>query len=205
MFKNRIDAGLRLAKKLESYKNQDAVILAIPRGGVPIGKVIAKSLGLPLDITLSKKISHPNRKEYAIGAVSLETQIIDKSTGVSEKYIEEEIIKIRGLLHQRYQKYYQGNTPETLVDKIVIIVDDGIATGYTMETTINLVRQHHPKKIVVAIPVAAPDSLQRLENETSVEEIICDHIPQEFFSVGRFYEDFSQVSDDEVVELFMEV
>ena len=204
MFKNRKEAGRHLAKKLWHFKNQKAVVLAIPRGGVPIGKVVAQKLNLPLDIALSKKISHPTMKEYAIGAVSLETEIIDESIEASQKYIEQEVKKIRELLRQRYKKYYQGRTPESLAGKIVIIVDDGIATGYTMENTINLVRQQHPKKIVVAVPVAAHDSLQRLEEETSVDVIICLHIPKDFFSVGRFYEDFSQVSDDDVVELLSE-
>jgi len=201
MFKNRIDAGYHLARELKQYKNQNAVVLAIPRGGVPLGKVVAEELNLPLDIALSKKLSHPEMKEYAIGAVSLETQIINESIEASEKYIEEETKKIRELLRQRYEQYYQGRTPESLADKIVIIVDDGIATGYTMENTINLVRQHHPKKIIVAVPVAAPRSVQRLEEDTSVDELICILTPKDFRSVGRFYDDFSQVSDDEVVEI----
>jgi len=133
--------------------------------------------------------------------VSLETEIIDQSIEASDKYIEEEIKEIRELLRQRYKKYYQGRTPESLVDKIVIIVDDGIATGYTIETTINLVRLHHPKKIVVAVPVAAPSSLRRLKKDTTVDELICLHAPMDFFSVGRFYNDFQQVSDEEVVEM----
>ncbi len=201
MFKNRFAAGYILAEKLRKYKNQDAVILAIPRGGVPVGKAIADELNLPLDVALSKKIRHPIRREYAIGAVSLETEIINESIEASGKYLEEEIKNIREKLRQKYNKYYQGRTPESLVDKIVVIVDDGIATGYTMENTINLVRLHHPKKIVVAIPVAAPSSLIRLSEDTSVDEIICIDSPLRFLAVGRFYENFDQVTDEEVGEM----
>lgn len=201
MFKNRIDAGHRLAKKLQFYKNQDAVVLAIPRGGIPIGKVVAKALNLPLGITLSKKITHPIRKEYAIGAVSLETEIIDGSIEVPDNYIAAEIEKIRALLREQYRKYHLKKNPESLVDKIVLIVDDGIATGYTMETTINLIRKHHPKQIIVAVPVAASNSIQRLKNTTSADLIICEYIPERFNFVSDFYEDFPQVTDEKVEEL----
>ncbi len=201
MFKDRTEAAYLLAEKLKQFKNRDGVVLAVPRGGVPIGKIIAEALNLPLEIVLSKKIGHPVQKEYAIGAVSLETRVLNDDIEVPEKYIEDETRKIRELLRERYKKYYQGRIPISLVDKIVVIVDDGIATGYTIETTIDLVRQHHPKKVVVAVPVAPPKTIQRLEASDAVDEVICLSTPFNFYAVGQYYESFPQVTDDEVIEM----
>ena len=200
-YKNRTKAGLVLAKKLAKYKNKNAVVVAIPRGGVPIGKIIAEYLNLPLEVELSKKIGHPFQPEYAIGAVSLDTRILEEGLEIPQKYIDEETEKIREMLRQRFQKYSQGRPRESLVGKIVIIVDDGIATGLTIESTVDLVAKHQPQKIVIAVPVAPSSSLEKLENNKAVDEIICPLIPLEFVSVGRFYEKFPQVSDEEVVQL----
>ena len=201
MFKNRTEAAHLLAEKLKHFKNCNGVVLAVPRGGVPIGKVIAETLGLPFEIILSKKIGHPIYKEYAIGAVSLVTRVINDDIEVPEKYIEDETIKIRRLLRERFKRYYQGRTPVSLVDKIVIVVDDGIATGYTIQTTVDLVRQHHPSRVVVAVPVAAAQTIQRLKESGLVDEVVCLHASAEFFAVGNYYESFPQVTDEEVIAL----
>jgi predicted phosphoribosyltransferase len=199
IFKDRIEAGNLLANKLEAYKGKNAIILAIPRGGVPLGYIIAKKLHLPLEIVLSKKIGHPFHKEYAIGAVTLKSQVLSNAAKEVEKnYIEEEIKRIRTLLTRRYQEYYSKRTPLKLKDKILIIVDDGIATGNTILSTIEMLHKEKPKKIMVAIPVASQSALQKLRNTPFIDDVICLYTPVNFRAVGQFYQNFDQVDDAEV-------
>lgn len=198
MFKDRYDAAMELALKLKKFKGTDGIVLAIPRGGVPIGYVIAKDLGFPLEIVLSKKIGHPSNPEYAIGSVSLDGLVINDSVSdVSEEYIYKAAGKILQDLKTKF-KYYMGDRePTDLKDKTVIIVDDGIATGSTIIATINSVRKMNPKKIIVAAPVASPPSIRKIES--IVDEIVVLLTPQNFMGVGQFYYDFSQVEDEEVI------
>jgi predicted phosphoribosyltransferase len=205
MFKDRFDAGKKLAKALQHYKNRDGVVLAVPRGGVEIGYVLAQELDLPLEIVLSKKIGHPNQPEFAIGAVSLESRIVNERPDVSDEYIEKETSRLRQLLRERYKSYYGDRQPLSLEDKIVIIVDDGIATGNTLLSTVELVRHHRPRWVVVAIPVAPPDSLRHIEQAKGVDEVVCLLAPRDFYAVGQFYENFEQVEDEEVVRLLKEL
>ena len=199
VFKNRIEAANLLADQLQAYKEKNALILAIPRGGVPMGYIIAKQLHLPLEVVLSKKIGHPMHKEYAIGAVTLKSQVLSEAAKeVSKSYIEEETKKIRNLLSKRYQ-YYNGNKkPQELKDKILIIVDDGIATGNTIISTLEMLHKEQPKKIVVAIPVSSQSALQKLRSTAFVDEVICLSAPMNFRAVGQFYENFDQVDDTQV-------
>ena len=199
MFKNREDAGQLLAEKLVRFKDEDVVVLAIPRGGIPLASIIAKKLRAPLDISLSKKIGHPLHKEFAIGAVSLENMILMDTPGITQEYIENEVKQIRKKLKERYHQYYQHRSPVDLKDKTVIVVDDGIATGNTLLATVELIRNQHPKKIVIAIPVASKSSIQKFENNPKVNETICLLVPYHFRSVGQFYEEFDQVSDQEAI------
>src|SRR5438105_4272938 len=131
MYTDRIEAGIILAKELEKYKNEDAVIMAVPRGGVPVAFQIAKHLGFPLDLVLIKKLGHPLHPEYAIGAVSLSQRILIPHEGVPESYIEKETVNIRERLKKMYRHFKGNEPPENITDKTVIIVDDGIATGRT--------------------------------------------------------------------------
>jgi len=204
MFQDRTDAGIQLAEKLTFYKNRDVVVLAIPRGGLPLGAIVAKALNAPLDVALIKKIGHPNNKEYAIGAVSLESVITSDTVNIPKRYIEEETSQIRDLLTQRYKQYYKEGKPHDLMDKVVIIVDDGIATGNTLLATVELIHKHKPKAIVVAIPVAPPSSLNKLEDSPHVNEVICLETPYNFMAVGQFYEEFDAVSDQEAIEILLE-
>lgn len=192
-----------LAEKLTDYSNnKDAVIVTIPRGGVPVGYIIAKKLNLPLEIVLSKKIGHPYNKEYAIGAVTLKSSVLsDAATEVSIQYLEEESERIRDLLKQRHNWYYGNKTPLQLKEKIVIIVDDGIATGNTLLSCIQLIEQEEPSQIIVALPVAPSSALKIIKDLRSVTDIICLNIPRNFQAVGQFYEDFGQVNDQEVIQL----
>lgn len=201
-FKNRIDAANQLAEKLNKYKNTDAIILAIPRGGVPIGHDIAKKLNLPMDLVLSKKIGHPLHKEFAIGAVTLNCIVLsDDASQVSKEYILEETENIRKQLRKRYEDYYGKKTPMELKGKLLIIVDDGIATGNTILSTIQMLHSEKPKEIIVAIPVAPRSTLEKLQNNTFVDKVICLYAPTNFRAVGQFYRNFDQVNDLKVKEL----
>lgn len=204
MFKDRIDAGLQLADKLKGYRNKDIVVLAIPRGGLPLGSIIAKSLAAPLDVALSKKIGHPYNKEYAIGAVSMGHLILSDATEVEKEYIEKETAKIRAKLKKRHDQYYKNRTPESLKDKVVIIVDDGIATGNTILVTAELIHDQKPKKTIVAIPVAPKSSIPKLETSPFIDEVICLFAPFNFHAVGQFYQNFHQVSDAEAIAILEE-
>ncbi|MFT5737217.1 MAG: putative phosphoribosyl transferase [Maribacter sp.] len=139
MFKDRIDAGNQLAKQLLKFKNEEVVVVAIPRGGLPLAAIVAKTLNAPLDVALSKKIGHPYNSEYAIGAVSLDHFILSDAMGVTKGYIEEEAAKLRKKLQERYRQYYSNRKPESLKGKTVVIVDDGIATGNTLLVTVAFV------------------------------------------------------------------
>lgn len=199
MFKDRIDAGIKLAEKLKEYKGKDTVVLAIPRGGIPLGAIIARSLYAPLDVALSKKIGHPYNKEYAIGAVNMEHILLGDAKGVVKKYIEKETAKIRQKLKKQHEQYYKARKPEALRDKVVIIVDDGIATGNTILVTAALVHAQKPRKTIVAIPVAPKSTVPRLETSPHIDEVICLFAPYNFCSVGQFYQNFHQVSDAEAI------
>ena len=202
-FTDRYDAAMQLAIKLEKYKNEEGVILAVPRGGVPIGYYLAKHLNFTLDLLMTKKIGHPLHAEYAIGAVGLEDSIIEAVADVAEEYIVEQIASIREQLKKRYRKFMGRNESSGIAGKVVIVVDDGVATGRTILATLKMLRSRHPKKLIVAVPVASRQAAARIEQE--VDEFICLYTPTPFYGVGRFYEDFSQTTDEEVVKLLKEL
>lgn len=202
MFKDRIDAGLQLAEKLNAYKNKEnVVVLAIPRGGLPLGAIVAKSLNAKLDVALSKKIGHPFNKEFAIGAVSPNNIILDDNMEVSITYIEKEKKRLQEKLKIKQAQYSKNRSPIALKDKTVIIIDDGIATGNTIRVTAQLVYDQKPKKIVVAIPVAPKSTVEKLKSEPYIEEVVCLEIPFNFQAVGQFYMDFDQVSDEKAIKI----
>ena len=201
MFENRFDAGTQLAKKLVKYKDENVIVLAIPRGGLPIGGLVAKELNAPLDVVLTKKIGHPINKEYAIGAVSLENIILTNAVGIDKSYIDSETAHIRKTLRDRYNQYYKHQSPSNLKNKTVIIVDDGVATGNTLLATVELAYKQKPSKIIVAIPVAPVSAIHKISNTENVDEVICILIPDNFQAVGQFYEEFEQVSDHEAIQI----
>ena len=202
MFLDRTDAGKQLSESLKHYREEDVVVLAVPRGGLPVAAIVAKTLNAPLDVALTKKLGHPFNREYAIGAVSLNNMVINDDTGISKSYIEAETRRIREILQQRHAQYYKNKSPQSLGDKVVIIVDDGIATGSTVLATIELVAQQKPSKIIVAIPVAPKISVIRLKESQHVGEVICLSTPYNFHAVGQFYERFGQVTDEEAISIF---
>lgn len=205
MFTNRKEAGILLAEKLKIYRNKPTVVLAIPRGGLPVGAEIAKKLNAPLDVVLSKKIGHPYNKEFAIGAVSLKGIILSSSENIPDSYIKSETEKIRELLEFRHRQYHQDTSPASLDAKVVIIVDDGIATGNTLLSTVALVADENPTEIVVAIPVSPPSSLQKLKNSTLINLVVCLETPSNFQAVGQFYEEFNPVTDEEAITILTSV
>ncbi len=193
---------MELASLLTDYKGTDAVVLAIPRGGLPLGAVLSESLDLPLDIALSKKIGHPTNKEYAIGAVSKHERILSEGAReVEQGYIERETRRIRKLLEERDAMFHRKKKAVSLKGKTVILVDDGIATGNTVLATVKLLRQEGCSEIVLAIPVAPPSAIRKLSNSGVIDRIVCPHQPGNFFAIGQFYENFGQVSDEEAVEI----
>lgn len=199
MFTNREEAAYLLVTKLQNYKNCDGVVLAIPRGGVPLGCIISENLNIPLDVVLSKKIGHPLHKEFAIGAVTLKSRILSEGIAdVSKEYIDNETQIIRELLQKRYTDYYDKKKPKALKNKVLIVIDDGIATGNTILATIAMLHAEKPKKIVVAIPVAPIKAFQKLKSSPFIDEVICLSTPRNFQAVGQFYENFEQVSDAKV-------
>jgi putative phosphoribosyl transferase len=197
MFRDRIEAGFLLAAKLKKYKNQAGVVLAVPRGGVPVAYAVAKELGFPIEIILTKKIGHPMNKEYAIGAASLTDYFVIPHENIPDGYIEHELIRIRGRLKEMYKIFMGDKEPENLEGKTVIIIDDGIATGNTLLGTVNVLRKSKPGKIIIGVPVASKSAVQKLSKE--VDKVVAVLIPEEFYGVGSFYEDFEQVSDEEVI------
>jgi putative phosphoribosyl transferase len=197
MYYDRIEAGQELARHLKKYKNEPGVLLAIPRGGVPIAYVIAGKLGFPVDIVLTKKIGHPLHKEYAIGAVSLTDSYIIPHAEVSKDYIEKETKHIHVRLRKMYSKFMGDEEPENIKGKTAIIVDDGIATGNTLMATVRMLKKSYPDKIIIATPVASNKAIEKLSKE--VDEIVCPLVPEIFFGVGGFYEHFDQMTDEEVM------
>jgi predicted phosphoribosyltransferase len=203
-FSDRYDAARQLVPLLEHYKHQNGVILAVPRGGVPIGYYLAKHLGLSLDLLMTKKIGHPVNEEYAIGAVGLEDSFIENSIrGIPYTYIQRETARIRQQLAGRYKQFMGDRKPIDIQDRIVIVADDGIATGRTILATLKMLKSKQPRKLIVAVPVASPQAAQRISKE--VDEFICLHTPYPFYGVGRFYKDFTQVDDNEVMRLLHEL
>jgi putative phosphoribosyl transferase len=204
-FSNREDAGRKLAERLKAYASpKDVTVLAIPRGGVPVAYEIAKTLGVPLDVFVARKLGVPGEEELGFGAIAsggvliLDPEII-KAMALSETQIADVTARERRELERRERVYRGARTPLDIAGRTVILVDDGIATGSSMLAVISAVRQLKPARIVVAVPVAASDACRRLAPE--VDELVCVERPRFFGAIGEFYEDFSQVADEEVAGL----
>lgn len=204
-FRDRRQAGRELAQKLISYaRRSDVVILALPRGGVPVGYEIAASLEVPLDVLIVRKLGVPGYEELAMGAIAsggirvLHDEVI-RAADVPASVIEAVTADEQQELLRREQAYRGDHLPLSLENRVVVLVDDGLATGSTMRAAIAAVRQRRPAKVVIAVPVAAPETCDELKAEA--DEVQCARTPASFFGVGQWYEDFSQTTDEEVREL----
>ena len=207
-FKDRRDAGRKLAQKLSAYaRGQNALILALPRGGVPVAYEVALTLNVPMDIFIVRKLGLPGREELAIGAIASGGIRILNRDIIRMLSIPEEVINFvarRELQElQRRERLYRGNRPSPEVrDRTIILIDDGLATGASMRAAVAGVRAQHPARIVVAVPAAAAETCDAFRSE--VEEVVCAITPEPFYGVSRWYEDFSQVTDEEVRALLEE-
>lgn len=208
-YQNRHEAGKILAKHLKKYsEKKDVIILALPRGGVPVGYEVAKALSVPLDVFIVRKLGVPFQEELAMGAIAshdalvLNDEII-QTLNISQSDIHKVMQSEKKELKRR-ENLYRGNRPAlALQDKTVILIDDGIATGATMRAAILAIRTQNPQKIVMAVPVAAASTCE--EMSPLVDELICPLMPTAFYAVGAWYENFSQTTDEEVSELLFDV
>lgn len=199
IYEDRWGAALELIDALQRYAGQDCVVLAVPRGGVPIGYAIARAYGFPLDLLLTKKIGHPANPELAIGAVCLEGESLDPSIPADEAYIRDTTSRIRRSLEERRKKFLGARAPVPIQGRIVIIVDDGIATGQTLLAAVGMIRRKEPARLVVAVPVAPRETVRKFK--ALVDDFICPLTPEDFHAVGQFYDDFSEVTDEDVIRL----
>lgn len=208
IFNDRFDAAFQLVPLLEKYKNNsEAIVIAIPRGGLELGYVLAKELHLPLDVVLTKKIGYPGNPEYAIGAVDIENAYLNEdfqnvTEPMFQRYVEQQITSIQNLLKERTLMYRGNKPPLDLKNKIVIVVDDGVATGSTLIATLMLIKNAKPKEIIVALPVSPAGTLEKLKEYAN--EVICVLVPNQFYGVGQFYKKFDQVDDQEAIRLLNE-
>lgn len=203
IFKDRVDAAMRLAKKLEWVKKEEPIILAIPRGGVVTGDIISSELGVKLDIVVSRKVGAPHNPELAIGAVTHDGSYfpnvdITKMLNVPQKYVDSEISAQMKEIERRLMRF-RGTKEYHLEGRTVILVDDGIATGATMFVAIEWVKKQKPKQIIVAIPVGPKDTIEKLNR--AVDKVVVLQSPLYFNAVGEFYREFDQVDDYEVQEI----
>ena len=204
-YTDRHQAGKILAEQLKEYtKKPNVIVLALPRGGVPVAYEIAQALSVPLDVLVARKLGVPWHEELAMGAIAsggtvIFNQEILKDLDITQEEIEQVILAEKKELERR-EKTYRGNRPKAnFTDKIIILVDDGIATGATMRAAIKALRTHKPQKIIIAVPVAAKDTYEQMT--PLVDQIVCPVTPKEFYAVGTWYEVFDQTTDEEVFSL----
>ena len=205
IFRNRADAGRKLAAKLTRYADrEDVLVLALPRGGVPVAYEVAKELKAPLDVFLVRKLGVPGHEELAMGAIAsggvrvINEELIDY-LGIPDEVIDAIAAIEQRELERRAVAYRDDRPPPEIKDRVVILIDDGLATGSTMRAAAASLRLQKPQRIVVAVPVSSPETCDEFRSE--VDEIVCAFTPQHFQGVGLWYDDFSQTSDEEVREL----
>jgi putative phosphoribosyl transferase len=204
-FRNREDAGRQLAARLRHYADRsDVIVLALPRGGVPVGLEVAMALHVPMDVFVVRKLGAPGQEELAMGAIAsggvrvINDEIV-RALGLPDGAIERAVEREQQELSRRERIYRNGRPFPELKDRVVILVDDGLATGSSMRAAAQSLRRHDPARIVIAVPAAAPETCEAFKSE--VDEVVCAITPALFFAVGLWYEQFPQVSDEEVRDL----
>jgi putative phosphoribosyl transferase len=201
-FADRADAGRQLAAALEPFRTRNPLVLALPRGGVPVGYHVARALGAPLDVIVVRKLGAPGHEELAVGAIARSAVYIDwpivRQLGVSQAYLEQVTAAEERELERREWAYRQGRAALSIENRTVILVDDGLATGATLRAALSAVRSERPSRIVVAVPVGAPESVARLREVA--DDVVCLEMPPDFRAVSLSYDDFSPTTDAEVME-----
>ena len=208
MFVDRKDAGEKLSIELEKFKDENPIVLAIPRGGIVTAYETIKKFGFEWDLIIPRKIGLPHNKEIAIGAISLDgTYLFNEEyidmLNISQEYIKKEVFEQTEEIKRRLNKYKGNENFPDVKNKTVIIIDDGIATGFTIQAAIKSIKKHDAKKIILAVPVAPQDTISLLEK--IVDEVICLFIPDEFYAVGSYYKSFEQTTDEEVFNIVREL
>ncbi len=201
-FENRVEAGRQLAEVLTKYEGRDVVVYALPRGGVVLGFEIAKRLGAPLDLVITRKIGYPGNEECAVCAVAEDGHMICDRSGASfldQDWLRDQAEKEMQEAKRRRQVYLRGRQPLPVEGKVAIIVDDGVATGLTVLLAIMELKHGHPKKVVVAVPVSSRDAAEKIRADA--DELIALDVPSSFVAVGEYYEQFPQLRDEEVIRL----
>ncbi|MBI3260771.1 phosphoribosyltransferase [Candidatus Berkelbacteria bacterium] len=201
-FKDRVDAGKLLAFSLREHLPKDranVLVVGLPRGGVVVASIVASELGLALDFLIVKKIGHPDNPEFAVGAVGRREIFLNADYSVDTEYVHSSANGLRAQIARQEMVYRAGRAAPDYADKTIVLVDDGIATGLTTKAAVAELRAHRPQKIILAVPVAAADSLAELSRD--VDDVVCLYTPAYFTAVGQFYENFQEVSEQEVAGL----
>jgi len=202
-FKDREDAGRRLASLLQAYQGKQGVVYALPRGGVPVGVEVAHALNMPLDLIIARKIGHPDNPEYAIAAVTEDGELAtnpQEVEGVDHAWFRQAVAVQQREAQQRHKRYLGNRAAAAIAGRVAIVVDDGIATGLTITAAVMQARRRNPARLVLAVPVAPRDTADRLSR--MVDDFVAVGTPEYFLgAVGAYYDDFRQVTDEEVVEL----
>lgn len=205
-FRNREHAARLLAEKLTTYRGQHPLVLGIPRGAVPMAKIIAETLGGDLDVVLVHKLGAPGNPEFAIGSIDESGRLYlsdyVRELEISETYIEQEKQAQLTTLHKRRAQYTPVRPPLDPAGRIAIVVDNGIATGASMIAALRAVRAKHPAKLIAAVAVAPSETVARMQAEA--DEVVCLYAPDSFYAVGHFFEDFSQVTDEQAIAILRE-
>jgi predicted phosphoribosyltransferase len=204
MFRNREEAGRRLAERLQSHHFHNPLVLAIPRGGIVIGAAVARELPADLDVVLARKLRAPGQPELAIGAIAESGQVYlshhaEDLPGLTSDYLIDEAGLQKREIARRQALFRRTRPAAPIGDRSVIVTDDGIATGSTMIAALQATRQQQPRELIVAVPVASPDRLDEIREYC--DEVICLLAPSHFFAISQFYQDFTQVEDEEAVKL----
>jgi putative phosphoribosyl transferase len=204
VFEDRAEAGRLLAEKLLRFRNENPLVLALPRGGVVVGYEVARRLHAPLDVVIARKLGAPGHEELGIGAIAPGGVLVldERATqilGITRAQLQKVIAKETKEMNRRLQLYRGDRPPPSVEQRTVILVDDGLATGVTARAAILSVKQQNPRRLIVAIPVCASETAGRLRDE--VDELICDVMPADFRAVGLWYHRFEQTTDDEVIDL----